>query len=72
MFVVFCREWASPDGIALPGAVIDNAAAILLTPVAIGLAGQMGVDPRSFDVAVMFAASASSATPLGYQTDTLV
>lgn len=57
---------------ALTETVTNNAAAILLTPIAIGLANQMGVDPRGFVVAVMFAASASFATPLGYQTNTLV
>lgn len=52
--------------------ITNNAVAVLLTPIVIGLAMQMGVDPRAFVVAVMFGASASFATPLGYQTNTLV
>lgn len=50
----------------------NNAVAIVVTPVAIELARQLGVDPRPFVIAVMFSASLAFATPIGYQTNTLV
>ena len=52
--------------------VSNNAVAVVMTPVAIGLATALGVDARPLVVAVMIAASASFATPIGYQTNTLV
>jgi di/tricarboxylate transporter len=57
---------------ALTETVTNNAVAVIMTPVAIGLAQATGQDPRALIIAVMFAASASFATPVGYQTNTMV
>lgn len=52
--------------------VTNNAVAVVLTPIGIQLALQLGIDPRPVIVTIMFGASASFATPIGYQTNTLV
>jgi di/tricarboxylate transporter len=52
--------------------VTNNAAAIVLTPVAVSMADALGVDARPFIFAVCFAASASFMTPTGYQTNMMV
>ena len=52
--------------------VSNNAVAVVVTPLAIGLAASLGLDPRAMVVAVMAAANASFATPIGYQTNMLV
>ena len=52
--------------------VSNNAVAVVVTPVAIGLADALGMDARPLVVAVMVAASASFATPIGYQTNMMV
>ena len=58
---------------ALVTSMISNTAvALLLTPIALDVAGSMGYEPAPFVFAVLFGASAAFATPMGYQTNLFV
>ncbi len=58
--------------VALTAVMSNNTAAIVLVPVALAVAQELGVDPRSFLFAVCFGASTSFMTPMGYQTNLMV
>ena len=52
--------------------VTNNAAAAIMFPFALATAKNLDVDPMAFIVAIMMAASAGFATPIGYQTNLMV
>ncbi|MGB3606531.1 SLC13 family permease [Psychroserpens sp.] len=56
----------------LSGFISNNATAIILTPVAIGLAAGLNLEVKPFILAVLFGANFSFFTPVGYQTNTLI
>lgn len=66
VFVLFAFSSAMTEVIS------NNAVGVILTPIAIQLGHAIGVDPRPLVVTVMMAASCAFATPIGYQTNTLV
>ncbi len=58
--------------IALTGMITNNAAALLMFPIAVSTAARLDLDPRGFVVAVAIGASVDFLTPIGYQTNTMV
>ena len=50
----------------------NSATAVLFTPIAISAANLLGVDPKPFVLAVIYAANCCFATPIAYQTNLLV
>jgi di/tricarboxylate transporter len=57
---------------AMTNILSNNATAVLFTPIAIGVAQRLGAPVEAFVAAVIFAANAPFATPIGYQTNLLV
>lgn len=56
----------------LTNVVSNNAAAVIGTPIGIGIAQQLGVPVEPFVLAVLFGANLSFATPMAYKTNLLV
>jgi di/tricarboxylate transporter len=52
--------------------ITNNAAGVVMFPIAISVAAVTGSDPRPFVIAVMVGASAGFVTPIGYQTNMMV
>jgi di/tricarboxylate transporter len=58
--------------VVLTAVVSNNAAALLMFPIAVSAAAATNIDPRGFAVAVAIASSVDFLTPIGYQTNTMV
>lgn len=83
--ILSVTSWASPElapyvalstiyltTSVLTQMVSNNAAAIIVAPIALALGPSLGVDSRPFLFAVCYAASAEFMTPMGYQTNLMV
>ncbi|HEY7530490.1 MAG TPA: SLC13 family permease [Gemmatimonadota bacterium] len=57
---------------ALTNVISNNAAAAITVPIAISTAVGLGVDPRPFVFVIAYSASCAFATPIGYQTNTMI
>ncbi len=58
--------------VVLGEVLANNAAAALMIPVALSVAADVGAEPRMLAIAVLFGASCSFLTPVGYQTNLMV
>mgnify|MGYP006271434113 FL=1 len=56
----------------LTSIISNNASVVLMIPVAVGAANQMGANPFAFVLAVTFAASSAFLSPVGYQTNLMI
>ena len=52
--------------------ISNNACAVLFTPIAVDMSLKLGIDPKIFAIALIFAVNTSFITPLAYQTNLLV
>ncbi|MGB6426340.1 MAG: SLC13 family permease, partial [Solirubrobacterales bacterium] len=52
--------------------ITNNAAAVVIFPIALSVAAETGLDERAIAIAVAITASSSFLTPMGYQTNTMV
>ena len=79
-YVLLVADWPPPlilSGLMLLMAILtnivsNNAAAVIGTPIAIGIAQQLGFAPEAFVLAVLFGANMSYATPMAYKTNLLI
>ncbi len=52
--------------------ITNKASAVLMFPVALSVAAELGAEPKAFALAITIAAAASFLTPIGYQTNLMV